>query len=191
MLKLARESKVLTYKTSQTVTKSKKTADIYLFDLKTVLAKDTGDPNRILDSASKPTLRFDDVIGAEDAKQELAYFVDYLKNPVKFLRKGVRVPKGILLYGPPGTGKTLLAKAMAGESDVTFLVAEGNQFLKKYVGEGPEAIHSLFASARRYAPSIIFIDEIDSIGANRSSADGSSKASADVLTALLTEMDLT
>ena len=78
---------------------------------------------------------------------------------------------------------------MAGESDVTFLVAEGNQFLKKYVGEGPEAIHSLFASARRYAPSIIFIDEIDSIGANRSSADGSSKASADVLTALLTEMD--
>lgn len=189
MLKLARESKVLTYKTSQTVTKSKKTADIYLFELKTVLAKDTGDPNRILDSASKPTLRFDDVIGAEDAKQELAYFVDYLKNPVKFLRKGVRVPKGILLYGPPGTGKTLLAKAMAGESDVTFLVAEGNQFLKKYVGEGPEAIHSLFASARRYAPSIIFIDEIDSIGANRSSADGSSKASADVLTALLTEMD--
>jgi ATP-dependent metalloprotease FtsH len=188
MLALARGNKVLSYKTSQTISKNRKAATIHLFDFKLSLATDTEDSQSILDNVSKPDLRFDDVIGAEDAKDELKYFVSYLKDPVKYMRRGVRAPKGILLYGPPGTGKTLLAKAMAGESDVTFLTAEGNQFLKRFVGEGSEAVHALFRAARKYAPSILFIDEIDAIAKDRN-ASGPSDNSSDVLTAFLTEMD--
>ncbi len=188
MLKLARENKVVSYKTAQTISRNKKTAEITLFDFKLSLATDVDDSKNILDNISKPNIGFEDVIGAEDAKKELSYFVEYLKDPVKYIRKGVRAPKGVLLYGPPGTGKTMLAKAMAGESDVTFLTAEGNQFLKRYVGEGSEAVHDLFASARKYAPSILFIDEIDAIGKDRN-ASGSADTTGDVLTAFLTEMD--
>lgn len=187
MNKLARENKILSYKTSQTISQNRRTASINLFDFRLSLATDMEDSGNILDSVSKPNLRFDDVIGAEDAKRELTYFVEYLKNPVKYMRRGLRAPKGILLYGPPGTGKTLLAKAMAGESDVTFITAEGNQFLKRYVGEGSDAVHALFNSARKYAPSILFIDEIDAIGKNRNSSGTTD--TGDVLTAFLTEMD--
>lgn len=188
MMKLARENKALSYKTSQTISKNKKTATINLFDFRLSLITDANDSKSILDNVSRPDLHFDDVIGAEDAKQELRYFVEYLKNPVKYMRKGVRSPKGVLLYGPPGTGKTLLAKAMAGESGVTFLRAEGNEFLKRYVGEGAEAVHLLFNAARKYAPSIVFIDEIDAIGKDRGML-GSGDTTGDVLTAFLTEMD--
>ena len=188
MLKLARENKALSYKTSQTMSKNKKTANINLFDFRLGLVTDADDSKSILDNVSKPDLHFDDVIGAEDAKQELKYFVEYLKNPIKYMRKGVRSPKGVLLYGPPGTGKTLLAKAMAGESGVTFLKAEGNEFLKRFVGEGAEAVHSLFNAARKYAPSIVFIDEIDAIGKDRNML-GSEDHTSDVLTSFLTEMD--
>ncbi len=188
MLKLERENKVISYKTSQSISKSREVAEITLFDFKLSLAADIGDSKNILDNISKPDICFDDVIGAVDAKRELSYFVEYLKDPVKYVRKGVRAPKGVLLYGPPGTGKTLLAKAMAGESDVTFLTAEGNQFLKRYVGEGATAVHDLFASARKYAPSILFIDEIDAIGKDRAQML-QSDSTGDVLTAFLTEMD--
>ena len=188
MIKLARENKALLYKTSQTVSQDKSIATINLFDFRLSLITDSEDSKSILDNVSRPDLHFEDVIGAEDAKQELKYFVEYLKNPIKYMRKGVRSPKGVLLYGPPGTGKTLLAKAMAGESGVTFLKAEGNEFLKRYVGEGAEAVHSLFNAARKYAPSIVFIDEIDAIGKDRN-LQGSGEGVADVLTAFLTEMD--
>ena len=187
MMKLARENKALVYKTSQTISKNKKTATINLFDFRLSLITDVDDSKNILDNVSRPNLHFEDVIGAEDAKEELSYFVEYLKNPVKYMRKGVRAPKGVLLYGPPGTGKTLLAKAMAGESGVTFLKAEGNEFLKRYVGDGAAAVHSLFNSARKYAPSIVFVDEIDAIGQDRNSLK--SEYTSDVLTAFLTEMD--
>ncbi len=187
MLKLARENKVVTFKTSQTLSDNGNTAEITLYNFNTSLATDIDDSQNILDSVSKPDVVFEDVIGAKDAKKELAYFVEYLKDPVKYIRKGVRAPKGVLLYGPPGTGKTMLAKAMAGESNVTFLAAEGNQFLKRFVGEGATAVHDLFKSARKYAPSILFIDEIDAIGKDRNGAGAES--SGDVLTAFLTEMD--
>ena len=186
MHRLARENKVLTYKTYQTVSTDKTEATIHIFDFRLELAADTEDSKSILSSVSKPNIHFADVIGAKDAKEELAYFVEYLKSPVEYMRKGVRAPKGVLLYGPPGTGKTLLAKAMAGESDVTFLRAEGNQFLKRYVGEGAQAVHELFAAARKYAPSILFIDEIDAIAKDRNNGG---ESSSDVLTAFLTEMD--
>lgn len=188
MLKLAKENKSLSYKTAQTISADKTTANINLFDFRLGLITDTDDSGSVLDGVSRPNVHFDDVIGAEDAKDELRYFVEYLKNPLKYMRRGVRSPRGVLLYGPPGTGKTLLAKAMAGESGVTFMRAEGNEFLKKYVGEGAEAVHALFNAARKYAPAIVFIDEIDAIGKDRNTSSDSS-ATADVLTALLTEMD--
>ena len=154
-------------------------------DFKLKTAVEANDSKNILSNVSKPDVKFDKVIGAEDAKQELEYFVEYLKNPKKYVGTGVKVPKGVLLYGPPGTGKTMLAKAMAGESDLTFICAEGNQFLKSTVGAGSEAIHSLFRTARKYAPAILFIDEIDAIAKERT---GTGNAE-DTLTALLTEMD--
>ena len=187
MLRLARENRVLTYKSAQSISEDRSEAKIQLFDFRLSLSRDMTDKGNILEGATKPTVRFSDVIGAEGAKEELAYFIDYLKDPVGYLRRGVHAPKGVLLYGPPGTGKTMLARAMAGESDVTFLTAEGNQFLKKYVGEGPEAVHALFATARKYAPSILFVDEIDAIAKSRDGADAD--YTADVLTAFLTEMD--
>ncbi len=187
LLELAKASKAVTYQTAQRVSMNGEHAEIVLFDFKLGIAVDAEDNKNVLSNVSKPDKRFADVIGAEDAKDELKYFVEFLKNPARFIRSGVKAPKGILLYGPPGTGKTLLAQAMAGESDVTFIAAEGNQFLKKYVGEGPESVHALFNTARKYAPSILFVDEIDAIGKSR---DGSDAAySADVLTAFLTEMD--
>ncbi len=188
MMKLARENKALSYKTSQTVSEDGKTATVNLFDFRFSLITDTDDSKNIIDNVSRPDLHFDDVIGAEDAKEELKYFVEYLKNPIKYMRRGVRSPKGVLLYGPPGTGKTLLAKAMAGECGVTFMRAEGNEFLKPYDGGGSEAVHSLFNAARKYAPSIIFIDEIDAIGKSREIYAPGDFVS-NTLTALLTEMD--
>ena len=189
MQKLAKANKVLTFKTLQTVSKDKTAAQISLFDFKLAVSTDTDDTKGMLDEISKPNVKFDDVIGANDAKDELKYFVEYLKDPIKFMRKGVRAPRGVLLYGPPGTGKTLLAKAMAGESDVTFITAEGNQFLKSYVGEGSAAVHKIFQTARKYAPSILFIDEIDAVGKNRNGDSNTSSAVGDTLTALLTELD--
>lgn len=185
LFELGRANKVITFKTLQQVSDDGAEAKIVLFDFKLKTAVDAQDSQGVLDAVSKPNIHFDDVIGARDAKDELAYFIEYLKNPAKFLRQGVKPPKGILLYGPPGTGKTMLAKAMAGESDVTFVRAEGNQFLKRYVGEGPQAVHDLFKTARKYAPSILFIDEIDAIGKNR----GNGHDTSDVLTSFLTEMD--
>ncbi len=189
MIKLARANKVVAFETAQTISKNGKNAVIKLFDFKMSVAVDSEDSKSVLSALSKPNVRFDDVIGAKEAKKELAYFVEYLKNPKKYMGTGVKAPKGVLLYGPPGTGKTMLAKAMACESDVTFIAAEGNQFLKKYVGEGPQKVHELFMTARKYAPSILFIDEIDAVAMERRGADSSTAGVQATLTALLAEMD--
>lgn len=185
---LARANKLVTFETSQKISNDGKTAEITLFDFEMTVAIDAEDSKNILSNVSKPNISFGQVIGAEDAKKELRYFVEYLKNPKKYIGTGVSAPKGVLLYGPPGTGKTMLAKAMASESDVTFITAEGNQFLKKYVGEGPEKVHELFCTARKYAPSILFIDEIDAIAKERRGGENNGAAEA-TLTAFLTEMD--
>ena len=185
--KLASSGKVLSYETGQLMPEDN-TAVICLSDLKITTAVDAEDMDKLLSSATRPDITFDDVIGADDAKKELSFFVDYLRNPRRFVGTGLNPPKGVLLYGPPGTGKTMLAKAMAGEADTVFLPVEGNRFLQKYVGEGAKMIHELFAAARKYAPAIIFIDEIDTIGSVRTgNANGNDHS--DILTALLTEMD--
>lgn len=186
MIDLAKASKLVTYETSQMVLDDGKTAEIKLFDIALETTVDAEDSSSILSNVSKPNIRFSDIIGADGAKTELEYFVNYLKNPKSFASKGLGVPKGVLFYGPPGTGKTMLAKAVAGESDVTFICAEGNQFLKKYVGEGEETVHNLFATARKYAPAIIFIDEIDAIAKERRGGENSTDS---ILTAFLAEMD--
>ena len=187
MIDLAKARKLIRYETAQTIEEDGKKCIIYLFDFKQIVAMDAEDTKSILSNISKPNIKFSDVIGAEDAKDELKYFVEFLKNPKKYMGTGVRAPRGVLLYGPPGTGKTLLAKALASEANVTYISAQGNQFLSKWIGEGPERMHDIFKTARKYAPAVLFIDEIDTIGAER---DGSATRSEEgILTALLTEMD--
>ena len=188
MNELARSNQVITFETAQTLEADGQTAHIQLFRLRRKRAVQAQDAQKLLSDVSRPDVRFADVIGAADAKEELRFFADYLSNPRKYSAAGLRNPKGLLLYGPPGTGKTMLAKAMAGETGMAFLAAKGGQFLQKYVGEGPKAVHELFQTARRYAPSILFIDEIDAIARPRT-GDDTQHTGKEVLNALLTEMD--
>ncbi len=183
---LARANKMVKFSTGQTISDDGKTATITLFDYFMDVAVDAEDKDSILGKLSKPDVKFGNVRGADDAKKELQFFIDYLKNPRRYASSGISTPKGILLYGPPGTGKTLLAKATAGESDVTFINQEGNEFLKGGAGQGKKAVHDLFALARKYAPAIVFIDEIDAIAKERTGIDSDREAT---LTAFLTEMD--
>ena len=187
MMNLAKSNRVLNYDTAQSISKDGKNAEITVFDFRESVAVSGEDSKNILNNVSRPDVSFNQVIGAEDAKAELKYFVEFLKTPKKYMGTGVRAPKGILLYGPPGTGKTLLAKALAKEADVTFISVQGNQFLSKWVGEGAEMVHNIFKTARKYAPAVLFIDEIDSIGATRNGTETRSVEAC--LTALLTEMD--
>lgn len=146
------------------------------------------DEAHLVADADRPTIKFSDVIGAEDAKEELRFFIEYLKNPKAFVAKGLKPAKGVLFYGPPGTGKTMLAKAMAGESDITFISESATNFVTQFVGSGPAAIRDMFRRARRYAPTILFIDEVDAIGRTRTGASNT-QAEETTLNALLTEMD--
>jgi len=134
-------------------------------------------------------VKFDDVKGCDDAKEELQEVVEYLKNPNKFTKLGARLPKGVLLVGDPGTGKTLLARAVAGEAGVPFFYCSGSSFDELYVGVGPRRVRNLFEDAKKYAPCIIFIDEIDAVGTSRQRTNSSSYAKESTLNQLLTEMD--
>lgn len=160
-----------------------------VFDMqRKVCSTEADDINDILSEADKPTERFGDIIGAENAKKELKFFVEFLKDPKKYFAMGYRFPKGILLHGKSGTGKTMLAKALAGEADVAFIPAAASSFITQYTGSGPAAVRELFKKARRYAPSIIFIDEVDSIAKQRTGTKYN-HAEEDTLNALLVEMD--
>lgn len=140
------------------------------------------------DLASKKT--FDDVAGADEEKEELIEIVDFLKNPSKFNALGARIPKGVLLVGPPGTGKTLLAKATAGEAGVPFFSISGSDFIELYVGVGASRVRDLFEKAKKSAPSVIFIDEIDAVGRQRGAGLGGGQDEREqTLNQLLVEMD--
>ena len=117
-------------------------------------------------------ITFDDVAGVDEEKAELQEVVDFLRNPEKFTQIGAKIPHGILLAGPPGTGKTLLARAVAGEADVQFLAISGSDFMEMYVGVGASRVRDLFEQAKKIAPAIIFIDEIDAVGRKRGSGLG-------------------
>ncbi len=140
------------------------------------------------DDARKTT--FADVAGADEEKAELAEIVDFLKNPKKYTELGARIPKGVLLVGPPGTGKTLLARAVAGEANAPFLSISGSDFLEMYVGVGASRVRDLFDQAKKNAPSIIFIDEIDAVGRHRGAGMGGGHDEREqTLNQMLVEMD--
>ncbi|MGH9007200.1 MAG: ATP-dependent metallopeptidase FtsH/Yme1/Tma family protein, partial [Acidimicrobiales bacterium] len=123
-------------------------------------------------SAERPSTTFADVAGYGGVKQEISEVVDFLKTPARFREIGAKIPKGVLLVGPPGTGKTLLARAVAGEAAVPFLSVSGSDFMEMFVGVGASRVRDLFQTARKQAPAIIFIDEIDSIGRKRGAGLG-------------------
>ena len=134
-------------------------------------------------------IKFSDVAGEDEAKENLAEIVDYLHNPGKYSEIGASMPKGILLVGPPGTGKTLLAKAVAGESNVPFFSISGSEFVEMFVGMGASKVRDLFKQAKEKAPCIVFIDEIDAIGGKRDGRIGGNDERGRTLNQLLTEMD--
>lgn len=177
---------IISFNSRQEVSEDGTKADIVFYDLKKSQALDVDDQGQVLMDVERPKTRFSDVIGAEDAKEELRYFIQFLKNPKQFLLTGGKPPKGVLLYGPPGTGKTMLARAMAGESDVTFIQTSASEFKDKWVGGSEENIRKVFRRAKKYAPAVIFIDEIDAVGKQRTGSDSGTES---MLNALLTEMD--
>ena len=134
-------------------------------------------------------VRFKDVAGLDEEKNELVEIVDFLKHPKRFLNMGAKVPRGILLCGKPGTGKTLIAKAVAGEAGVPFISMSGSEFIEMFAGLGASRVRKLFEKAKRMAPCIIFIDEIDAIGARRTSNSGAETENNQTLNQLLVEMD--
>lgn len=143
-----------------------------------------------LGADEKKKITFNDVAGAEEEKYELQEIVEFLKNPKKFVEIGARIPKGVLLVGPPGTGKTYLAKAVAGEAGVQFLSISGSDFVELYVGVGASRVRDLFEQAKKVAPSIIFIDEIDAVGRQRGAGMGGGHDEREqTLNQLLVEMD--
>ncbi len=139
---------------------------------------------------NKPKVRFKDVAGIEEVKEEVAEVVEFLKNPKKFQQLGGKIPKGVLLAGAPGTGKTLLAKAIAGEANVPFLSVSGSEFVEMFVGVGASRVRDLFEQAKRHAPCIVFIDEIDAVGRRRGAGfSGGHDEREQTLNQLLVEMD--
>ena len=149
-----------------------------------------GEKGKVYDDTQRKTkVKFDDVAGLDEEKEELIEIVDFLKRPEKFAKMGAKIPKGVLLYGKPGTGKTLIAKAIAGEADVPFISMSGSEFIEMFAGLGASRVRKLFEKARKLAPCIVFIDEIDAIGSRRTSNSGAETENNQTLNQLLVEMD--
>ena len=169
------------------------------FMSKKLMDKASGGPNSMMFNMGKSNakvyvkssdgIRFYDVAGVDEAKENLAEIVDYLHNPDKYRQIGASMPKGVLLVGPPGTGKTMLAKAVAGEANVPFFSMSGSEFVEMFVGMGASKVRDLFKQAKEKAPCIVFIDEIDAIGKKRDGQLGSNDEREQTLNQLLTEMD--
>ena len=149
-----------------------------------------GDKGKVYDAeTATEKVKFDDIAGLDEEKQEMIEIVQFLKEPEKFNEMGARVPKGVLLYGKPGTGKTLIAKAIAGEANVPFISMSGSEFIEMFAGLGASRVRKLFEKARKIAPCIVFIDEIDAIGSRRTSSSGAETENNQTLNQLLVEMD--
>ena len=143
-----------------------------------------------MEEADRPTVTFEDVAGSDEAKQELQEVVEFLKEPEKFAALGARIPKGVLMVGSPGTGKTLLAKAVAGEAGAPFFSISGSEFVEMFVGVGASRVRDLFEQAKKNAPCIIFIDEIDAVGRHRGAGMGGGNDEREqTLNQILVEMD--
>ncbi len=149
-----------------------------------------GDKGKVYDAESEKTnITFKDVAGLDEEKNELLEIVHFLKEPKKFHQMGAKIPRGILLYGKPGTGKTLIAKAIAGEAGVPFISMSGSEFIEMFAGLGASRVRKLFEKAKKISPCIVFIDEIDAIGARRTGGSGAESENNQTLNQLLVEMD--
>ncbi len=149
-----------------------------------------GEKGKVYDAESgKSKTTFKDIAGLDEEKQEMVEIVDFLKKPKKFQDMGAKVPRGVLLCGNPGTGKTLIAKAIAGEADVPFISMSGSEFIEMFAGLGASRVRKLFERARKVAPCIVFIDEIDAIGSRRTTSSGAESENNQTLNQLLVEMD--
>ena len=149
-----------------------------------------GDKGKVYDATTQKTkTTFKDIAGLDEEKQEMIEIVDFLKKPKKFQAMGAKIPRGVLLCGNPGTGKTLIAKAIAGEADVPFISMSGSEFIEMFAGLGASRVRKLFEKARKIAPCIVFIDEIDAIGSRRTTSSGSESENNQTLNQLLVEMD--
>lgn len=157
---------------------------LYIMDK---LTRNMGKMDSMKTDEQIPTVKFDKVAGNEEAKEEMQYLVEFLKNPKKYTDKGAKLPKGVVFHGPPGTGKTLLAKAIAGEAEVPFFSISGSDFVEMYVGLGAKRVRELFKTARKNSPCIIFIDEIDAVGTKRGIGNDSEKDQT--INALLNDLD--
>ncbi|MCZ7647478.1 MAG: AAA family ATPase [Planctomycetota bacterium] len=186
---LAREGAVLRFDSVPAVDKARRRIAIRLRNFSIGRAVSALDVGGLLDEVERPQTRFADVVGAERVKQELGFLLECLKGAGKLRGLGAKPPAGLLLHGPPGTGKTMLARALAGESRAAFLPVVASQFVTMWQGSGAQNVRELFARARRYAPAIVFIDEIDLIGAPRGAAPGIGHGEEVALNALLSEMD--
>ena len=149
-----------------------------------------GDKGKVYNGKENETnVKFEDIAGLDEEKQELVEIVDFLKEPKRFQKMGAKVPKGVLLCGKPGTGKTLIAKAIAGEAGVPFISMSGSEFIEMFAGLGASRVRKLFERAKKIAPCIVFIDEIDAIGSRRTNASGAESENNQTLNQLLVEMD--
>ena len=149
-----------------------------------------GEKGQVYEETERKTkIKFKDVAGLDEEKEELVEILDFLKRPEKFTKMGAKIPKGVLLYGKPGTGKTLIAKAIAGEANVPFISMSGSEFIEMFAGLGASRVRNLFEKARKLSPCIVFIDEIDAIGARRTSNSGAETENNQTLNQLLVEMD--
>ena len=149
-----------------------------------------GDKGKVYDATtSKTQTTFKDIAGLDEEKQEMIEIVDFLKKPKKFQEMGAKIPRGVLLCGNPGTGKTLIAKAIAGEANVPFISMSGSEFIEMFAGLGASRVRKLFEKARKIAPCIVFIDEIDAIGSRRTTSSGAESENNQTLNQLLVEMD--
>ena len=153
------------------------------------LGGDSGKVYGADENSKKSKVKFEDVAGLEEEKGELVEVVDFLKKPDEYIKMGAKIPRGILLYGKPGTGKTLIAKAIAGEAGVPFISMSGSEFIEMFAGLGASRVRKLFERAKKMAPCIVFIDEIDAIGSRRTSNSGAESENNQTLNQLLVEMD--
>ena len=184
-----RSGKVFNYDCEIKYDANKYVVNVQLHNIRTEIAKDAGDESGFVAERDIPDVSFDQIFGAENAKKELLRASRYLLGYKKYKREGLRVPRGILLHGEPGTGKTMLAKALASHCKIPFIQKNGTEFLQRYIGQGAQTIRELFQTARKYAPCIVFIDEIDIIAHDRSSEYSEKHFTQDLTNAFLSELD--